>query len=70
MSDPSRKTINIDLDQFKFKQNNTRKMRSTKAPKPPGKNAAKIRVKNPGNRTKQTSTLKRNLLKMFRNCLG
>jgi hypothetical protein len=68
MSDPSRKTINIDLDQFKFKQNNTRKTRGRgRAPKPPGKDAPKIRVKNPGNRTKQTSTLKRNLLKMFRN---
>ena len=67
MSIPSNKTINIDLSQFKIKPNNTRKTRVGRVPTLPGNNAPKIRVKNPGNRTKQTSTLKRNLLKMFRN---
>ena len=65
MSEPKTKTIQINPDLFSLSSKNTTRKQSKKPPKQPS--SGPIQVKNPTTRNKSNATMKRNLLKMFRN---
>jgi hypothetical protein len=65
MSEPKTKTIQINPDLFSLSSKNTTRKQTKKSPKE--KAIGPIKIKNPTTRNKSNATMKRNLLKMFRN---